>query len=592
MTYKRAALFLFGGSILLLTPFLINFSEGVEKSIFSAMATLTDVKETLDDRLIKMSDLYLSLDSTPVDQQAEKVAQARQHYTYAKDVHNLATSFISASSKRYPRYSTFWERYSKRLASTWSEIESVEGKLIAFGEKLPQSNVVQVALGNNSDAPAVSLKMNAGMVSDKVDNSSRQKSVAAKTGVTAQEAAAAKKVVQSKVAGIMDGTSSSAGTASSGTASERRTQTVAKASDSQNKPTVSRVNLNQQDVLVKYREGYQYYAQGGTENLKKAAKAFSEILSVQPSFHLARYWISKTYLLLDDVRNASVESEKLLKAQPNLQIAKDLSREVKTVLRLKGAKAAAPVQVAQAPATEKAQPLDILSHAAPVKVIKEEPGHVKVIKEAAPVAHAAATVPSSEQSIQPSVEKNGQDEEDLDPATRAMLARINRKVGITQPMKTYSSLGGLKESKSHSSGAATQKIAPVAPVAPVRIAPVPKRVQISSASVTDTYAYNGPLAPESEVDHRPIACMIENSKRARPQSGLTQADIVYEMPVEGGITRFMAIFLDPENTNVSKLGPVRSARHYFIQQVPAFDALYAHCGASTLGYVELKKTER
>jgi hypothetical protein len=67
------------------------------------------------------------------------------------------------------------------------------------------------------------------------------------------------------------------------------------------------------------------------------------------------------------------------------------------------------------------------------------------------------------------------------------------------------------------------------------------------------------------------------------------ADIVYEMPVEGGITRFMAIFLDPTKTEVAKIGPVRSARHYFVQQVPAFDALYAHCGSSTLGYVELKK---
>lgn len=78
-------------------------------------------------------------------------------------------------------------------------------------------------------------------------------------------------------------------------------------------------------------------------------------------------------------------------------------------------------------------------------------------------------------------------------------------------------------------------------------------------------------------DIRPVAIMIDNMASARPQSGLINADIVYEMPAEGGITRYMAIF---HHQSSDKIGPVRSARSYFIDAAMEYNAVYVHCGGS------------
>ena len=77
---------------------------------------------------------------------------------------------------------------------------------------------------------------------------------------------------------------------------------------------------------------------------------------------------------------------------------------------------------------------------------------------------------------------------------------------------------------------------------------------------------------------RPIAVMINNISVARQyQSGLQDAFIIYELIVEGGITRYMALFMDAD---VSRIGPVRSARHYYLDYVLENDAFYAHHGQS------------
>lgn len=77
---------------------------------------------------------------------------------------------------------------------------------------------------------------------------------------------------------------------------------------------------------------------------------------------------------------------------------------------------------------------------------------------------------------------------------------------------------------------------------------------------------------------RPIAVMIDNDdKNARPQIGLESAYLVYEIVVEGGATRYMALF---KEHNLEKVGPVRSSRHYFLDYALENDAIYAHCGWS------------
>lgn len=76
---------------------------------------------------------------------------------------------------------------------------------------------------------------------------------------------------------------------------------------------------------------------------------------------------------------------------------------------------------------------------------------------------------------------------------------------------------------------------------------------------------------------RPIAVMIDNHKGAWPQAGLNKTYLVYEIIVEGGETRLMALF---KGKNVDVIGPVRSSRHYFLDYVMENDAIYAHYGWS------------
>ncbi|WP_297518740.1 DUF3048 domain-containing protein [uncultured Clostridium sp.] len=89
--------------------------------------------------------------------------------------------------------------------------------------------------------------------------------------------------------------------------------------------------------------------------------------------------------------------------------------------------------------------------------------------------------------------------------------------------------------------------------------------------------YTGLVLSEDESMQDAFLAIIENSRQARPQSGLSQSDFVYEVMTEGGITRFMALF----NTNYAqKIGPIRSARYYFLDLSKEFDLPFAHCGGS------------
>ncbi len=85
-----------------------------------------------------------------------------------------------------------------------------------------------------------------------------------------------------------------------------------------------------------------------------------------------------------------------------------------------------------------------------------------------------------------------------------------------------------------------------------------------------------PVDPAIARRH-PIAVMIDDLRPARPQSGLSQADVVWQAPAEGGIPRYMAIF----QTELPKaIGPVRSSRYYYITWAAEWRALYAHAGGS------------
>ncbi|MFC1686576.1 DUF3048 domain-containing protein [Patescibacteria group bacterium] len=75
----------------------------------------------------------------------------------------------------------------------------------------------------------------------------------------------------------------------------------------------------------------------------------------------------------------------------------------------------------------------------------------------------------------------------------------------------------------------------------------------------------------------PVGVMIDNHTSARPAINLIDACVVYETLVEGGITRIMAVYADGK---IDQIGPVRSARPYYLDWVSEYDGLYVHAGGS------------
>ena len=112
-----------------------------------------------------------------------------------------------------------------------------------------------------------------------------------------------------------------------------------------------------------------------------------------------------------------------------------------------------------------------------------------------------------------------------------------------------------------------------------------KTVESSSSEVktetggevlNEVYPLTG-IATNDDTDHRAVAVMINNHPAARPQSGLQKADIVYEILAEGNVTRFLAIY---QSEQPERVGPIRSARDYFIELAEGLNSLYISHGYS------------
>lgn len=92
------------------------------------------------------------------------------------------------------------------------------------------------------------------------------------------------------------------------------------------------------------------------------------------------------------------------------------------------------------------------------------------------------------------------------------------------------------------------------------------------------------MEPELE-NLRPVAVMLNNLKAAMPQLGVSQADIIYEIPAEGQITRMLAVFQSLEG--VGNLGSIRSTRPYYLETALGHDALLVHAGGSPDAYQDI-----
>ena len=114
----------------------------------------------------------------------------------------------------------------------------------------------------------------------------------------------------------------------------------------------------------------------------------------------------------------------------------------------------------------------------------------------------------------------------------------------------------------------------------------------TTASPYLTGEYN-PLTGELGYDtsllkNRTVLVSVENSPQARPQWGIASADIVWEMVVEGGISRMLLMYADASRLP-DKIGPTRSARHYFVELAEGFDSIFIHYGGSPQAYNAIKK---
>ena len=97
--------------------------------------------------------------------------------------------------------------------------------------------------------------------------------------------------------------------------------------------------------------------------------------------------------------------------------------------------------------------------------------------------------------------------------------------------------------------------------------------------------YTGEEVTKEIADNIAFLAIVENSVGARPQSGLNAADIVYETMAEGGTPRFIALF---QKDSADKIGPIRSARPYFLDISKEYNLPFAHCGGSAEALDKIK----
>lgn len=114
-------------------------------------------------------------------------------------------------------------------------------------------------------------------------------------------------------------------------------------------------------------------------------------------------------------------------------------------------------------------------------------------------------------------------------------------------------------------------VAPPTPTPAPTIAPTPTPVPLVPAPLTGRLVF-----PEIALRH-PIAVMVDDHPDARPQAGFNAASVVWHAPAEGGLPRYMLVF---QERIPGEVGPVRSARQYYIEWAAETKAMYVHHGGS------------
>jgi hypothetical protein len=130
---------------------------------------------------------------------------------------------------------------------------------------------------------------------------------------------------------------------------------------------------------------------------------------------------------------------------------------------------------------------------------------------------------------------------------------------------------------------------------PDALFPGPRPRPTASTGVPDGFVadtINGALIPVADAyraTRHPVAVMVDDQAGARPQSGLSTADLVIQAPAEGGIPRYMAIF---QAGDADAIGPIRSTRLYYVGWASEWNALYVHVGGAPNALAFLRQNDK
>jgi hypothetical protein len=186
------------------------------------------------------------------------------------------------------------------------------------------------------------------------------------------------------------------------------------------------------------------------------------------------------------------------------------------------------------------------------------------------------------------------------PALMAlMVALITSACGLPAPVTSSAPTAAPLATVSPTSAltAAPNPAPTLAPTSAPTSAPtaVPTSVPTSAPTAVPTVVTLDPMtgAPalaRGALRQRPIVVMIDNHPNSYPQSGLDKAAVVFEALAEFGLTRFMAVYAPGITPEASSIGPVRSARLYFVQWAMEFRGLYVHAGGAPQALETLQNT--
>ncbi|MBI4871785.1 MAG: hypothetical protein HY814_09470 [Candidatus Riflebacteria bacterium] len=231
-SWPKPLLSLLLAATLLMSPTLVGSAPTTDMALIVAMSTVNDVRESLDEKLGLLSqacEQYRELKAGSREREALQRGM-ELHFQNAKDIQELALSFLGSSSQRFPEYGRYWDNYRQRLLETWQKVRVLHDAL----QRAPE--VAEAAPPAPVAAPATRAEPPRG--------------AAAKVG------------------------------ADDGKTDEQPDQDAAPS-----QPTAAE---EQKSLMAGYRDAYKKYNEGTPRSVDEARREFEALIRREPAFHLAR----------------------------------------------------------------------------------------------------------------------------------------------------------------------------------------------------------------------------------------------------------------------------------------------------------------